>query len=75
VNVLILGHNQLGDDGCVELFDYLSSSEGRKYRITMIALNSNSIGDAGLRSIAQYLDNNQNLQSLSLQNVSCISLN
>ncbi|KAK0495904.1 RNI-like protein [Armillaria luteobubalina] len=56
VTKLILGHNKLIFCG------------GRKYRITEISLNSNEIGDRGLLAIATYLDGNQHLTDLFLQN-------
>ncbi|KAJ7139394.1 hypothetical protein C8R44DRAFT_693839 [Mycena epipterygia] len=68
VTKLILGHNELSDDGCVVLFTFLTSSVGRKYQIAEISLNSNSIGDRGLYSIAEYLQGNQFLKELFLQN-------
>ncbi|EPQ52269.1 RNI-like protein, partial [Gloeophyllum trabeum ATCC 11539] len=67
VTKLILGHNDLGDDGCITLFDYLCSEEGRGYRIEEISLNSNNIGDRGLAAIADYLRDNHALKSLLLQ--------
>lgn len=70
VTKLILGHNDLGDDGCIELFHYLCSDDGRRYKIAEISLNSNEIGDKGLAAIAEYLENNTDLRELFLQNVS-----
>ncbi|KAG7448738.1 uncharacterized protein BT62DRAFT_946378 [Guyanagaster necrorhizus] len=68
VTKLILGHNKLADDGCIVLFRFLGSAAGRKYRITEISLNSNEIGDRGLLAIAAYLNGNQYLTDLFLQN-------
>ncbi|THV04704.1 hypothetical protein K435DRAFT_746465 [Dendrothele bispora CBS 962.96] len=68
VNKLILGHNELADDGCVVLFTFLRSAVGRQYRITEISLNSNGIGDRGLIAIAMYLTDNTCLKELFLQN-------
>ncbi|KAK0480588.1 RNI-like protein [Armillaria novae-zelandiae] len=68
VTKLILGHNKLSDDGCIVLFRFLGSPAGRKYRITEISLNSNEIGDRGLLAIATYLNGNQHLTELFLQN-------
>ncbi|KAJ7729227.1 hypothetical protein DFH07DRAFT_1066225 [Mycena maculata] len=68
VTKLILGHNELSDDGCVVLFTFLASAVGRKYRIAEISLNSNSIGNRGLAAISQYLNGNQALKELFLQN-------
>ncbi|KAK0203633.1 RNI-like protein, partial [Desarmillaria ectypa] len=68
VTKLILGHNKLSDDGCIVLFRFLASPAGRKYRITEISLNSNEISDRGLLAIAAYLNGNQYLTELFLQN-------
>ncbi|KAJ6498113.1 hypothetical protein C8R47DRAFT_1009973 [Mycena vitilis] len=68
VTKLILGHNELSDDGCIVLFKFLASSVGRKYRIAEISLNSNSIGNRGLLAIAEYLQGNKVLRELFLQN-------
>ena len=70
VTKLILGHNDLGDSGCEELFGFLNSDAGRNYKITHISLNSNGIGNAGLEAIAEYLEGNEYLRELFLQNVS-----
>ncbi|KAF8471512.1 hypothetical protein JB92DRAFT_1937809 [Gautieria morchelliformis] len=69
VTHLILGHNSLRDTGCVALFDYLRSEEGKRHEILEISLNANQIGDAGLWAIARYLEYNNSLASLFLQNV------
>lgn len=51
---LILSHNELGNEGCVALFDYLCSNEGRyRHNIEEISLNANEIGDKGLLAIAK----------------------
>ncbi|KAH8113791.1 RNI-like protein [Phellopilus nigrolimitatus] len=68
VTKLILGHNALGDAGTTELFRFLCTPEGRKYKIAEISLNSNAIGDAGLAAITQYLEGNEHLRELFLQN-------
>lgn len=70
VTKLILGHNTLGDEGCEELFGFLSSEAGRKYKIAEISLNSNHIGNRGLLAISRYLQDNTTLKELFLQNVS-----
>lgn len=70
VTKLVLGHNDLRDDGCVTLFRYLCSTRGRKHCISEISLNSNAIGDLGLSAIADYLQGNEHLTDLFLQNVS-----
>ncbi|TFK73368.1 hypothetical protein BDN72DRAFT_791004 [Pluteus cervinus] len=68
VTKLVLGHNDLGDDGCVVLFKFLRSPAGRKYRIAEISLNSNGIGNRGLLAVASYLKDNTILKELFLQN-------
>jgi hypothetical protein len=76
VTKLILGHNELSDDGCIVLFKFLASSVGRKYQIAEISLNANSIGNRGLLAISEYLQGNKVLKELFLQNVvQCIFLN
>lgn len=67
---LILGHNSLGSDGCEELFRFLCSEEGHRYKLSEISINSNGIGDRGLEAISEYLVGNQNIRELKLQNVS-----
>ncbi|KAI0754206.1 hypothetical protein C8Q80DRAFT_1137557 [Daedaleopsis nitida] len=68
VTKLILGHNDLGDMGCEELFGFLSSDAGRKYKVAYISLNSNGIGNRGLLAISRYLRDNTTLKELFLQN-------
>lgn len=75
VTKLILGHNNLGDEGCEALFNYLCSEEGRKYKLAEISLNSNGIGNQGLMAVAEYLKNNTHLRVLFLQSVSCCYMN
>ena len=70
VTKLILGHNELGDEGCKELFRFLCTSDGRRYHIAEISLNSNGIGDIGLEAISNYIQGNVHLRELFLQNVS-----
>lgn len=70
VTKLILGHNELGDDGTIVLFKFLTSPIGRKHPIVEISLNSNDIGDRGLLAISEYLKDNIHLKELFLQNVS-----
>ena len=70
VTKLILNHNDLGDAGCEELFGFLSSDVGCKYKISQISLNSNGIGNRGLLAISRYLRDNVALKELFLQNVS-----
>lgn len=69
VTKLILGHNDLSDDGSIVLFKFLSSSLGRKYQIAEISLNGNGIGNRGLSAITEYLRGNLVLKELFLQNV------
>lgn len=71
---LVLGHNDLGDDGCKELFRFLSSEDGQKYQIQEISLNANHITDKGLEYMAEFLDGNRHLKQLFLQNVRLISV-
>ncbi len=66
---LNLSHNQLGDDGCEELFRYLCSEAGRRYGIVEIYLLANGIGDRGLLALSEYLKGNRTLKDLLIQNV------
>lgn len=70
VSKLALSHNDLRDEGCIELFSYLCSPEGRKYQIEDIHLVHNHLGDRSLLAISEYLKNNNTLAELSLQSVS-----
>ncbi|KAF8633165.1 hypothetical protein AX17_004666 [Amanita inopinata Kibby_2008] len=67
VRKLILGHNELGNAGCITLFEFLSSPAGRSYEIKEISLNSNNVGGPGLEAIAMYVKGNKNLKELFLQ--------
>ncbi|KAG2008332.1 hypothetical protein CC2G_013773 [Coprinopsis cinerea AmutBmut pab1-1] len=67
VTKLLLGHNELGDDGCTVLFRFLGSQIGRRYPIAEISLNSNKIGNQGLLAISQYLTQNAALKELFIQ--------
>ncbi|GLB42188.1 hypothetical protein LshimejAT787_1102030 [Lyophyllum shimeji] len=66
VQKVLISHSQLGDDGCVALFDLLGSAQGRKHPVSDIHLGSNNIGDKGLLAIADYLKDNVHLYSLQL---------
>ncbi|EJC97672.1 RNI-like protein [Fomitiporia mediterranea MF3/22] len=68
VTKLILGHNELGGEGCRELFRFLCTDEGRRYQIAEISLNANVVDDVGLEAIAEYLDGNLYLRELFLNN-------
>lgn len=70
VEKLLLGQNSLGDVGCEELFRFLCSEQGRRYKLAEISINSNGIGDRGLEVISEYLTGNQYIRELKLQNVS-----
>lgn len=73
VHRLIIGHNELGDEGCRRLFGFLCTEEGRKHDIQEISLNANDIGDEGLLAVSRYLKNNQRVRELFLQNVGAAS--
>ena len=70
VTKLILGHNNLGNEGTNVLFRFLESSLGRKYHIAETSLNSNGIRNEGLLAISRYLKGNEELRELFLQAVS-----
>ena len=69
VACLILRHNKLGDEGCVELFKYLCSGEGQRHKIAGILLNANCLGNVALESIGDFLHDNKWLKELYLANV------
>lgn len=66
---LILRHNKLGDDGCVELFKYLCSEDGRRHKVSGILLNANNLGNTALESIGGFLRDNRWLKELYLTSV------
>jgi hypothetical protein len=70
VGCLILGHNKLGDEGCVELFKYLRSEEGQRHKVAGILLNANSLGNVALDSLRSFLCDNKWLKELYLASVS-----
>jgi hypothetical protein len=69
VSWLILRHNNLGDDGCVELFKYLCSEDGQRHKVSGILLNANHLGNPALESIGNFLRDNRWLRELYLANV------
>lgn len=72
---LILGHNDLRDEGVIAIFAFLTSSEqGRRIALEEIAINKNQLGDKSLEIIGAYLIGNVTLKSLFLQNVRHFSL-
>ncbi|KAG6873673.1 hypothetical protein C0995_012607 [Termitomyces sp. Mi166 len=68
VYTLLLSHNELGDEGCVTLFDFLSSAKGRRYPISEVQIGSNRLGNTSLLAISNYLKNNIHLRCLDLPN-------
>ena len=66
ISCLALRHNKLGDDGCAELFKYLCSEEGQRYKLSRILLNANSLGNVALGSISNFLRDNRWLRDLYL---------
>ena len=69
IGCLILRHNKLGDEGCVELFKYLRSEEGQRHEVAGILLDSNSLGNVALGSLGSFLRGNKWLKELYLANV------
>ncbi|KAH9923021.1 RNI-like protein [Amylocystis lapponica] len=67
VTKLILGHNELGDEGC-EVLLLPPLGAGAQVSNSEIGLNSNRIGDRGLLAISLYLRDNTTLRELFLQN-------
>lgn len=70
VGCLILGHNKLGDEGCVELLKYLCSEGGQRHKVASILLNANGLGNVALDSIGSFLRGNKWLKELYLASVS-----
>lgn len=70
VGCLILGHNKLGDEGCVELLKYLRSEEGQRHRVVGLVLNVNDLGNVALDSLGGFLRGNEWLKELYLASVS-----
>ncbi|KAG6830245.1 hypothetical protein H0H87_008772 [Tephrocybe sp. NHM501043] len=65
---LQVSHNELGDDGGVALFNFLSSTKGRQNPISGIHIGSNKLKNASLLATAAYLKGNRHLQILDLSN-------
>jgi len=59
----------LGDEGCVELFEYLCSEEGQRHNVAGILLNANGLGNVALESIGNFLRDNKWLKELYLASV------
>lgn len=70
VGCLILGYNNLGDEGCAELLKYLRSEEGQRHKIASILLNANGLGNVALNSLGGFLRGNKSLKELYLPSVS-----
>lgn len=77
IEEMSLGHNDLGDEGCIELFDGLKSLRddgGKLRRLRKITLSSNHIGNEALTAIAGYVRGDQVLEELYLpHNSLCVS--
>ncbi|KAF9652746.1 RNI-like protein [Thelephora ganbajun] len=66
VACLILRHNELGDEGCVKLFEYLCSEGGQRHKVAGILLNANCLGNVALKSVGDFLRDNRWLRELYL---------
>ena len=71
VHTLHIPHHNLGDAGVSELFQWLLSASGRRYRLQIedIDLTDNKISDEGLAAISNYLLDNRKLKTLVLTKV------
>lgn len=71
VHTLHVAHNGLGSAGVVDLFQWLVSAQGRRYRFQIedIDLTDNRFGDEGLAAISNYLRDNRKLKTLVLTKV------
>ncbi|KAH7929935.1 RNI-like protein [Leucogyrophana mollusca] len=68
VHRLDIGNSHLGDEGCVQLFNYLSSKAGQECRdnVTELYLTKNDIGAKGLLAVAKFLHGNEVIRELCL---------
>lgn len=78
IEEISLGHNQLGNHGCVELFEGLKQLReeqrqrkeggGGSFKLRKITLSSNQIGNEALDAITDYLCRDETLEELYLPN-------
>ncbi|KAG1753601.1 uncharacterized protein EDB91DRAFT_1285865 [Suillus paluster] len=68
VHRLDIGDSSLGDEGCVQLFDFLDSSAGQRCKnsLTELYLTKNGIGGKGLLAVSKFIKDNDVLRELCL---------
>lgn len=68
VHRLDIGNSSMGDEGCVQLFNFLDSSAGRtcKNSLTELYLTRNGIGGKGLLAVSKFIRDNDVLRELCL---------
>lgn len=68
VHRLDIGNSSMGDEGCVQLFNFLDSPAGRrcKHSLTELYLTRNGIGAKGLLAVSKFIKDNDVLRELCL---------
>ncbi|KAG1826609.1 hypothetical protein EV424DRAFT_1471522 [Suillus variegatus] len=68
VHRLDIGNSSMGDEGCVQLFNFLDSPAGRtcKNSLTELYLTRNGIGGKGLLAVSKFIRDNDVLRELCL---------
>lgn len=68
VHRLDIGNSSLGDEGCVQLFNFLDSPAGRRCKnsLTELYLTRNGIGAKGLLAVSEFIKDNDVLRELCL---------
>ncbi|KAG2154247.1 uncharacterized protein EDB93DRAFT_191119 [Suillus bovinus] len=65
---LDIGNSSMGDEGCIQLFNFLESTAGRKCKnsLTELYLTRNGIGAKGLLAVSNFIKDNHVLRELCL---------
>ncbi|KAG2136669.1 hypothetical protein DEU56DRAFT_358086 [Suillus clintonianus] len=68
VHRLDIGDSSLGDEGCVQLFNFLDSPAGQRCKnsLTELYLTKNDIGAKGLLAVSKFIKDNDVLRELCL---------
>ncbi|KAG2041260.1 hypothetical protein BDR03DRAFT_947398 [Suillus americanus] len=68
VHRLDIGNSSMGDEGCVQLFNFLDSPAGRRCKnsLTELYLTRNCIGAKGLLAVSKFIKDNDVLRELCL---------
>jgi hypothetical protein len=72
VHRLDIGNSSMGDEGCIQLFNFLGSPAGRRCKnsLTELYLTRNGIGAKGLLAVSKFIKDNDVLRELCLSGVS-----